>query len=140
MAFVLFKNKKQPVEVQVRRLGANQIEILGGTINTSGFIYYHDAEMKHQYGDFSNFTTLYRELDESYILSNDGSVYPETSETDESPVQPLREVVRCLQSELTNTQVALDENYNDTIQTRAEITDVQIALCEIYEMITGGME
>lgn len=138
MAFILFKDKKQPIKVQVRKLSEHQIEIMGCPVNISGFTYYHDAEMKHQYGDFSKFTTLYRELDESYILSDDNSIYPEESETAETPEPPLREVVQLLKKELENTQAALDENYDDTVQAAKEITDIQIALCEIYEMIKGG--
>lgn len=84
--------------------------------------------MKHQYGDFSKFTTLYRELDESYILSDDGSTYPESSEEPELPEPTLREIVQHLQTEFSKNKSCAD-------QASKEITDIQIALCEIYEMI-----
>ncbi|NBJ93117.1 hypothetical protein [Parablautia muri] len=139
MAFILFKDKKRPIEVRVKKLSEHQIEIAGCPINISGFAYYHDAEMKHQYGDFSKFTTLYRELDESYILSDDNSVYPEESETVETPEPPLREVIQLLKKDLANMQTVLDKNRDYTVRAANEITDIQIALCEIYEMI-GGVE
>ena len=85
MAFIKFKNKKSLVEAQAKKLDNHRIEISGCAINTSGFLYYQDKEMKRLYGDYSDFTTLYQEVDEGFILSDNGSVYPE-------PVEPEPEV------------------------------------------------
>ena len=137
MAFILFQDRKHPIEAQAKKLGPHHIEITGCAINASGFAYFQDAEMKHKYGDFNDFTTLYRELDESYILSDDGSVYPETSESTETPEPPLREIVESLKNKVADMQITSVENQNDVIQAKSEITDIQIAVCEIYEMIAG---
>lgn len=137
MAFIKFVNGKKPVEAQARKLNKHQIKITGCAKNTSGFLYYQDAEMKHLYGDYTDFTTLYQELDESFILSNDGSVYPDTPDPEKEPT--LREIVDVLNEEVTNTQIALTENYEQGMMLAEEVTNTQIAVTEIYEMILGGM-
>ena len=136
MAFIKFNNKKSPVEAQAKKLDNHKIEISGCAINTSGFLYYQDKEMERLYGDYSDFTTLYQELDEGYILSDNGSVYPEPVE----PSEPsLREVVEKLEEELTNTQIAMTENFESGIAMQEELTNAQVAITELYEFILGGM-
>lgn len=103
MGYILFNDKTKPVEAQAKKLNRNQIEITGCDINTSGFSYYQDESMKHKYGDFNDFKTLYRELDESYILSNNGSKYPEPS--DPEPSEPtLKEKVSILETAVSDLQ------------------------------------
>ena len=138
MAFIKFNNKTSPVEAQAKKLNPHRIEIIGCAVNTSGFLYYQDKEMKRLYGDYSDFTTLYQKLDEGFILSNDGSVYPEPVEPE--PSEPsLREVVEELQEELTNTQLAMTENFESGIAMQEELTNAQVAITELYEFILGGM-
>ena len=139
MAFIKFKNKKSPVEAQAKKLDNHKVEISGCAINTSGFLYYQDKEMKRLYGDYSGFTTLYRELDESFILSDNGSVYPEPVEPEPEPEPLLREVVEDLEEELTNTQLAMTENFESGIVIQEELTNAQVAITELYELILGGM-
>lgn len=104
MAYILFKNKKKPVEAQAKKLNKNQIEIAGCAVNTSGFSYYQDAEMKRLYGDYSDFTTLYRKMEESYILSNNGSVYPDEPEPEPSPEPTLKDEVEVLKAAVADLQ------------------------------------
>lgn len=93
MSFIKFTNHQKPIQATALRLNTNHVEISGCEINTSGFLCYQDAAMTRLYGDYSNFTTLYQEKDESFILSNDGSVYPVKPEE----VKPtLREEVEAL--------------------------------------------
>lgn len=126
MAFVLFKDKKKPVEVQVKKLNKNQIEITGCVANASGFIIFKDKEMKYRLGNYEDFTTLYQELDESFILSNDGSFKSEQEPT-------LREIVESMNKDLENTQ---ESNAN----VEKELTSLQLAVTEIYEMVLSMME
>lgn len=106
MGYILFNDKKKPVEAQAEKLNNNHIEITGCAVNTSGFSYYQDAEMKHKYGSFNDYKTLYRDLGDSYILSNNGSVYPEPSTPEPSTptlkeeVDILKEVVSGLQNDM----------------------------------------
>lgn len=148
MGYILFNDKKKPVEAQAKKLNRNQIEITGCKINTSGFSYYQDAEMKRKYGDFNDFKTLYREMDESYILSNNGSVYPEPSNPEEKE-PTVRELVESLQVEMENVEEGLAENtmgiedtqialceFDEDIQTR--VADLELAICELDMLINGG--
>ena len=138
MGYILFNDKKKPVEAQAEKLNRNQIEITGCAINTSGFSYYQDAEMKHKYGSFNDYKTLYRDLGDSYILSNNGSVYPEPSDPEEKE-PTVREMVEEVSEELTNTQIAMCENYEQGVVLAEELTNTQIAVTELYEMMLGGI-
>ena len=104
MAFIKFKNKKSPVEAQAKKLDNHRIEISGCAINTSGFLYYQDKEMKRLYGDYSDYTTLYQELYDGYILSNNGSVYPEPEEPDEPYEPTLKDEVNILKAAVSELQ------------------------------------
>ena len=126
MSFVLFKDKKKPVEVQVKKLNMNLIEITGCVANTSGFTIFKDEEMKYRLGSYEDFTTLYQELDESFILSNDGSFEFEREPT-------LREIVENMNKDLENTQ----ESNANVVE---ELTSLQLAVTEIYEMVLSMME
>lgn len=116
MGYILFNDKKKPVEAQAKKLNRNQIEITGCEINTSGFSYYQDADMKRKYGDFNDFKTLYRDLGDSYILSNNGSVYPEPSEPEipeptlKDEVDALKTVVSGLRDNISTIESALINN------------------------------
>ena len=120
MSFVLFKDKKKLVSLQVKKLNKNQIKITGCEINTSGFTIFADAQMQRKLGNYEDFTTLYQELeDESFILSNDGSVYPEMPENEKEPT--LREMVKNVTEQNANVIT--------------ELTNLQVALTEIYELL-----
>ena len=91
------------MEAQAKKLDNHKIEISGCAVNTSGFLYYQDKEMKRLYGDYSGFTTLYQQLDESFILSDNGSVHPEPVEPE--PFEPtLKEEVESLKSAVNELQ------------------------------------
>lgn len=139
MAFIKFNNRTSPVEAQAKKLNNNRIQIIGCAVNTSGFLYYQDKEMTRLYGDYSDFTTLYQKLDEGFILSNDGTVYPEPVEPEPQPEPSLREVVEELEEELTNTQLAMTENFEQGIYMQEELTNAQVAITELYEIILGGI-
>ena len=50
MAFIKFNNRTSPVEAQAKKLNNHRIQIIGCAVNTSGFLYYQDKEMKRLYG------------------------------------------------------------------------------------------
>ena len=41
-------------------------------------------------------------------------------------------------TDITDTQIGLTETYQKALETDATITDIQLALVELYEMILGG--
>lgn len=88
MGYIKFKNKKTVQLVVVSEESPHVIRITGDNlvVNTNGFRLYLDADCKYPLdnGEYAAYTTLYREGDGWYELSNDGSVYIEPV----APVQP----------------------------------------------------
>lgn len=88
MGYIKFKNKETVSKVIVSEESPHVIRITGDnlTVNTDGFRLYLDAECKYPLdnGEYAAYTTLYREGDGWYELSDDGSVYIEPV----APVQP----------------------------------------------------
>lgn len=88
MGYIKFKNKKAVTKVIVSEESPHVIRITGDnlTVNTNGFRLYLDADCKYPLdnGEYAAYTTLFREGDGWYELSDDGSVYVEPV----APVQP----------------------------------------------------
>lgn len=88
MGYIKFKNKKTVQLVVVSEESPHVIRITGDNlvVNTNGFRLYLDADCKYPLdnGEYEAYTTLYREGDGWYELSDDGSVYTEPV----APVQP----------------------------------------------------
>ena len=88
MGYIKFKNKKTVTKVIVSEESPHVIRITGDNIpvNTDGFRLYLDADCKYPLdnGEYAVYTTLFREGDGWYELSDDGSVYVEPV----APVQP----------------------------------------------------
>mgnify|MGYP002761873756 CR=1 FL=1 len=88
MGYIKFKNKKTVIKAIVSEESPHVIRITGDnlTVNTNGFRLYLDAECKYPLdnGEYEAYTTLFREGDGWYELSDDGSVYVEPV----APVQP----------------------------------------------------
>lgn len=89
MGYIKFKNKKTVQLVVVSEESPHVIRITGDNlvVNTNGFRLYLDAECKYPLdnGEYAAYTTLFREGDGWYELSDDGSVY---KEPEVAPVQP----------------------------------------------------
>lgn len=89
MGYIKFKNKKTVQLVVVSEESPHVIRITGDNlvVNTNGFRLYLDAECKYPLdnGEYAAYTTLFREGDGWYELSDDGSVY---TEPEVAPVQP----------------------------------------------------
>lgn len=81
---VLFLDNTDTVEASVKKLGEHLIQISGAEVNLSGFHLLNDAGSV--FGKYDGFKTLYKENEDSYILSNDGSVYVEPVEPEPMPV------------------------------------------------------
>lgn len=80
MSYVRFKGSTEVFEIILRFAGINLMKLLppipGDADLTAGFELLTDAKGGKVYGDYSNYTTIYRKLDDgSVILSNDGSVW-----------------------------------------------------------------
>lgn len=93
MKNILFLNQEVPVQGEVKRLASNLIQITGADVNLSGFHLLTDDGIA--FGKFPDFTTLYKNVDGGYVLSNDGSVYVEPEpEPEPEPYEPTLEEVQ----------------------------------------------
>lgn len=116
MGYIKFKNKETTQLVVVSEESPHVIRITGDnlTVNTNGFRLYLDAECKYPLdnGEYAEYTTLFREGDGWYELSNDGSVY---TEPEIAPVQP----------ELTEEEKAELARQQQISQVIAQIDDLK---------------
>lgn len=112
---VLFLDNTDTVEASVKKLGEHLIQISGAEVNLSGFHLLNDAGSV--FGKYDGFKTLYKENEDSYILSNDGSVYVEPVEPEPMPVpEPtLDEVKEAKVAEMNKAQ-------QDAIQNGVDVT------------------
>lgn len=112
---VLFLDNTDTVEASVKKLGEHLIQISGAEVNLSGFHLLNDAGSV--FGKYDGFKTLYKENEDGYILSNDGSVYIEPVEPEPEPVpEPtLDEVKEAKVAEMNKAQ-------QDTIQSGVDVT------------------
>ena len=85
---VLFFNQEAAIEAYVEQLTPHTIQILTDTgPNTSGFRLVTEDDAI--YGEYPGYTTVYREIDGGFILSDDESIY-----TEPEPYVPTLEQVR----------------------------------------------
>ena len=104
---ILFLNQSETVTATVKKLSVHLIEITGTEPNTSGFHLLNNAG--NVFGKYDGFTTLYRELEDGFILSDDGSVYVEPIEPEPEPEPEisLDEVKEAKVSEMNDIQQKL---------------------------------
>lgn len=87
---ILFLDQKEPVEGKVAKQDDSHILIEGVEKNTSGFRLL--TEKGYVFGKYEDYTTLYKDTEKGYILSNDGSVYVEPEPIPEpEPYEPTLE-------------------------------------------------
>lgn len=112
---VLFLDNTGTVEASVKKLGEHLIQISSAEVNLSGFHLLNDAGSV--FGKYDGFKTLYKENEDSYILSNDGSVYVEPVEPEPmpEPEPTLDEVKEAKVAEMNKTQ-------QDAIQSGVDVT------------------
>ena len=126
MGYIRFKNEETVTKVIVSEESPHVIRITGDnlTVNTDGFRLYLDESCKYPLdnGEYEAYTTLFREGDGWYELSDDGSVYVE-------PVAPV-------QPELTEEELAEQERQQQISQMTAQIDGLkaQIAASD-YKVI-----
>lgn len=100
MENILFLDSKETRKAKVARLSEHTIQIMmEGEANASGFHLVTDEGIL--YGKYEEFTTLYKEVEGGFILSDDGSVYKEPEplpeplpEPEIKPYEPTLEELR----------------------------------------------
>lgn len=133
MAYIKFKNKRTVNEaVVVKPQGSHVIRIEGEEPNVSGFRLYLDKEKKFPLdkGEYEAFTTLYRQGDGWYELSNDGSVYQEPEE--QEPVELTEEELAAREK---RQQIAILKAQIDSLKRQLESSDYQIIKMYEYSIL-----
>lgn len=98
MNYVRFKNNENVFQLEVKTSGENLVQLYPPFPDvdlTAGFEILTKPEVGKVFGDYQDYTTIYREMDDgSIILSNDGSVYvpPEEPEPPEPYIPTLEEL------------------------------------------------
>lgn len=119
MAHIKFNSSEEITKASVLPMRPNVVRIITDTEPVlTGFKHYLDKDCIHAMdnGEYESYTTLYRQGDGWYELSNDGSVYEEVA-----PVQP---------EELTEEEQA-------TLELRQEIADIRSQISSLKAQITA---
>ena len=89
MLKIVFNDGKEVVAF-FEKTSENIVSIGNANVNTSGFKAYRESDSMFL-GDYSDYTTVYKEDNEKISYSNDGSVYvePEVPEFDETAAEDI---------------------------------------------------
>lgn len=89
MLKIVFNDGKEVV-ASFEKPSENIVSIGSTNVNTSGFKAYRESDSLFL-GDYSDYTTVYKEDNEKISYSNDGSVYvePEVPEFDETAAEDI---------------------------------------------------
>ena len=107
--------------------------------NLSGFKVY--TEHGDLLGDYSDFTTLYKQEEDGYVLSNDGSIYKEPVVEEYKPTleevksQKLSEISNQCEQKIYN---GFDISYTDKIRHYSLTIQDQLNLLDIKEKMDKG--
>lgn len=90
---IKFLNESEPKNASVKKVSNHVVEIKGREQNLSGF--HLVKENGSVFGKYEDYTTLYREIQGGFLLSNDGSVYVEPEPVPEpEPYEPTLEELK----------------------------------------------
>lgn len=110
MIRIKFNDSDELLEAGFTRISDHVVELYGLTKAPSGFTTWR-MDGVTQLGDFSNYTTVYRVLDNAVQLSDDGSVYVEPAPGEPKPTQEER--IKALEDNLASCEVAYAEGVNE---------------------------
>jgi hypothetical protein len=110
MIKIKFNGSDELLEAGFTRISDHVVELYGVTKAPSGFTTWR-MDGVTQLGDFSDYTTIYRTLDNAVQLSDDGSVYVEPKPGEPKPTQEER--IKALEDNLASCEVAYAEGVNE---------------------------
>ena len=114
---ILFLNQEEPVMGTVTVQDLHHVKIEGVLQNLSGFhLVTNDGQV---YGKYETYTTLYKTVEDGYILSDDGSVYvePDPEPKPEPYVPTLEEIQEAKVNEMNAAQQAVIAEGVDVVLT-----------------------
>ena len=115
-------------------------------------IYFHSSgggvlngELKQSVNNYSELVIPTPTPDANYKFVSWMPEIPKSGEIDSSNTNfyavfesNIPDRVKTVESDLTDTQLGLVENYESLMAASQEVTDLQLALVEVYNLITGG--
>lgn len=152
MAYVKFKNSEKFLPAVVLPTDNHVVRITAGIEpNTSGFrLYLRDNDLYPlDNGEYESYTTLYREGEEWFELSNDGSVYTEIVpvQPDAEPYVPTLEELKAKKiAEMNSAQQSVIQNgvnvtLSDGTVEHFTLTDHdQTSLTGLQTQVVAGVE
>lgn len=143
---ILFLDGKEPVSGKVTKQDDNHVLIEGVEKNMSGFNLL--TEKGFVFGKYEDYTTLYKDTETGYILSNDGSVYVEPEPIPEpEPIEPtLEEVKESKVGEMNETQqkviaAGVDVTLADGTTRHFSLSDNdQLSLVGLQTQVVAGLD
>ena len=143
---ILFLDGKEPVSGKVTKKDDNHVLIEGVEKNTSGFRLL--TEKGCVFGKYEDYTTLYKDTETGYILSNDGSVYVEPEPIPEpKPIEPtLEEIKESKVNEMNETQqkviaAGVDVTLADGTTRHFSLSDNdQLSLVGLQTQVVAGLD
>lgn len=134
--FLKFNDSEKLIQADVFIQGFNRVFVQTDTEpNLSGFVAYLRESTDYPLHDYSDYTTLYRVVEDGYLLSSDGSVWSDTEEpsteelTDEEKAQKERE------ERITELQVTIE-----SLKEQLSQTDYQIIKAYEYSLVGKEIE
>lgn len=147
MENLLFLDQKEPVKAEVKQLDRNKICVIASiSPNVTGFnLMTSEGDI---YGKYEDYTTLYKEIENGFILSNDGSIYvePEPIEPEPIPEPTLEEIQEAKVAEMNAAQQQIIKSGIDVTLTNGNtenfpLTDHdQISLMGLQTQVLAGEE
>ena len=143
---ILFLDQKEPVSGKVTKQDDNHVLIEGVEKNMSGFNLL--TEKGFVFGKYEDYTTLYKDTETGYILSNDGSVYVEPEPIPEpEPIEPtLEEVKESKVGEMNETHqkviaAGVDVTLTDGTTRHFSLSDNdQLSLVGLQTQVVAGLD
>ena len=123
MIKIKYNNQENFEEVTFSKID-NIVSLKGATENNSGFTTYRLSG--EQLGDFSDYTTTYRLLDDEVQYSNDGSIWTEPEPYEPTPEEQINALKRELEKyDYIGVKIAMGvatkEEYADEIAYTEEL-------------------
>lgn len=122
MQNILFNGSTEPISAEIQKISEHTIKIITEQApNTSGFNLITDSQ--EIYGNYEDYITVFQELEDGYVLSNDGSIYteplPPFSNPEPEPYTPTLEDIKKEQQ----------KNINDDY-TKSYLIGTDVILCD----------
>ena len=133
MAYIRFKDSENVIKGSVLPMHDNVVRIItDAEPELTGFRHFLDVDCvyPHDNGEYESYTTLYRQGEGWYELSNDGSVYEEVAPVQPEPYEPTEEEL----------QVIFERNKENKIEKSKAMLAEYLEANPILSTAHGGIE